>query len=468
MALDTVKKSDKKGEVVKGFVSQLTAGGKEKQGGGGGGGAPAGGGKEGVSPVAAVPQGMRRDGTKPPKVLLNEFCSKQKIPRPGLATIEEKGGGGFRGKFILHAKDGGSATVRTTKEVYRTAQEAQDAAAVLGLFVVAGDRRMDRLMPAEFVPLWKEAAEDEAARGRKEAEVAQRRAEQGAREARKAKREALLPLFLSDNLRQMVEAALRQVRGELTSARAAAARSTGDGEVSSALRRLGWPARLAEQAAQRAGGDIGLAQDWLLLNAPAGEVPPGYEASPALAMPFEVIRANKGSAAPPPPAEHSGQGVGQGAVAVTLSAAGAGRAAGADAGAAAVLVALGLGWAEARVALARAGGDVFKAVRATEARESDEAGGAEGLEGAEVAEEEEVLAAIYGAQADGGAFEGAPGPEGRGRRWTLTLEVPAPHAPRRAARRVSFYLCRCVPGWLARCRAPAPSTRTRRIEIDPK
>lgn len=109
MALETVKKSDKKGEVVKGFVSQLTGaagGGKDKQGGGKGGttATPGVAGAAGSVPVAAVPQGVRRDGTKPPKVLLNEFCSKQKIPRPGLATMEEKGGSGFRGKFILHAK----------------------------------------------------------------------------------------------------------------------------------------------------------------------------------------------------------------------------------------------------------------------------------------------------------------------------------------------------------------------------
>ncbi|KAJ1487389.1 hypothetical protein T484DRAFT_1786757 [Baffinella frigidus] len=217
-ALDTVKKSDKKGQVVKGFVAQLAGaagGGKDKQGGGGGGAAAAagggggggGGGAAGTGLLAAAPvgigfRGARRDGTKDPKVLLqefcskqtiarplvllSEFCSKQKIARPGVVTEAEKGG--FRGKFILHAKEGGSATVRTTKEVFATSDEAQQAAAVLGLFIVAGDRSKDmqnmhcRLMPPEYGSLWKGAEQDEAARTKKDADWAQRKAEQEAQE----------------------------------------------------------------------------------------------------------------------------------------------------------------------------------------------------------------------------------------------------------------------------------------------
>lgn len=112
-------------------------------------------------------------------------------------------------------QDGGSATVRTTKEVYKSASEAQDAAAVLGLFVVAGDRRMDRLMPSEFVPLWKEAAQDEASRAKREVEMSQRKAQQDALEAsRKAKREALLPLFLSESLRKVHTVTTRNVNSK--------------------------------------------------------------------------------------------------------------------------------------------------------------------------------------------------------------------------------------------------------------
>jgi hypothetical protein len=142
-ALTAVTKSDKKGEVVKGFVSQLTgkdkaagspvgAVGAKKKGESDGAAAAAGGGL-----LAAAPQNTYFQKT--PMILLKEHCQKQKMGKPRVETMEEKGGKGFKGKFILFATDkGGQATVRITKEVFATAQEAQEAAAVLGLYVVAG------------------------------------------------------------------------------------------------------------------------------------------------------------------------------------------------------------------------------------------------------------------------------------------------------------------------------------------
>jgi len=53
---------------------------------------------------------------------------------------------------------------------------------VLGLFLVAGDRRMDRVLAAEFVPLWKEAEEEDALRKKKDAEREKWRREQDERE----------------------------------------------------------------------------------------------------------------------------------------------------------------------------------------------------------------------------------------------------------------------------------------------
>jgi len=53
---------------------------------------------------------------------------------------------------------------------------------VLGLFLVAGDRRMDRVLTSDFVPLWKEAEEDDGLRKKKDAQRAIWKAEQDARE----------------------------------------------------------------------------------------------------------------------------------------------------------------------------------------------------------------------------------------------------------------------------------------------
>ena len=53
---------------------------------------------------------------------------------------------------------------------------------MLGLFLVAGDRRMDRVLASEFVPLWKEAEEEDALRKKKDAERDKWRREQEERE----------------------------------------------------------------------------------------------------------------------------------------------------------------------------------------------------------------------------------------------------------------------------------------------
>ncbi len=74
------------------------------------------------------------------------------------------------------------ATVRFTKALYASSEDAQQAAAVLGLFLVAGDRRMDRVLATEFVPLWKEAEEEDALRKKKDAEREKWRREQEERE----------------------------------------------------------------------------------------------------------------------------------------------------------------------------------------------------------------------------------------------------------------------------------------------
>ena len=156
-------------------------------------------------PSAAVT--ATRSSVKNPRTILNEFVQKHKLPKLSVTSRPERprpaadapsphvpdegesdtpwwenfkedfGAGeqdtvaGFRGKVVQHASDkDGKATVRLTKQLYPTADEAQQAAAVLGLFLVAGDRRMDRVLPADFVQLWRETEEDEVSRKKKEAQ----------------------------------------------------------------------------------------------------------------------------------------------------------------------------------------------------------------------------------------------------------------------------------------------------------
>ena len=66
---------------------------------------------------------------------------------------------------------------------------------------MAGDRRRDRVLAAEYVSLWTEAEDDERQRKEKEAEREKWRKEQEARDEKARKRqEAMTQLYLSDSL----------------------------------------------------------------------------------------------------------------------------------------------------------------------------------------------------------------------------------------------------------------------------
>lgn len=135
-ALAAVSKSDKKGAVVKGFVGDIVGGAKGVKGE-----AATAGGKskdaETAPLLAAVPKGEYFEKT--PRHLLQEFCQQNKLGKPKLLALEEKGGSGFRGKVVIHASSEGDAQVRTTEQTYPDSEEAQQQAAVMGLFLVSGD-----------------------------------------------------------------------------------------------------------------------------------------------------------------------------------------------------------------------------------------------------------------------------------------------------------------------------------------
>ena len=133
-ALKAAAKAAKKGEIVKGFVGQMAAGSGSD------------GAKSAVSATqsgkavaaadtgepklaAAAPKNVYAEKT--PRMLLQEFCNKQKLNKPVLKSLDQDGGG-FKGKFILHSKEkNGETEVRITKDAFPTSDEAQEWAAMM-------------------------------------------------------------------------------------------------------------------------------------------------------------------------------------------------------------------------------------------------------------------------------------------------------------------------------------------------
>ena len=393
-----------------------------------------------AGPLAAVT--TTRSTTKNPRTLLNEFCQKNKLPKVGINArpekakpppvaaaaadteefaddtpwwerykeepVEEGEVAGFRGKAIQHSADkDGKATVRFTKNLYATAEEAQQAAAVLGLFLVAGDRRMDRVLTSEFVPLWKEAEEDEAQRKKKEAEREKWRQEREAREAKMKKRdEALTQLYLSDALFRMLAQALRTYHAP------PAAEYLGDATpVLDELQKLGWNSEQARTGVRFGGGSVDAAVDHLCLCEPEERLPEKFRAHGG-AMPFQVVRSTAADAKADADGNEAAAGGGVGAAGKgrqragdkagsigSESKAGPGQAGGqVSAAGPEVLVAMGYEWPEVLEAVKASGGRLQEAACALAWRAGawEEGGGAGGGFSEDALEEKEALEAIYG------------------------------------------------------------------------
>lgn len=384
-----------------------------------------------------------RSTTKNPRTLLNEYCQKNKLPKVGITArpekakpaavaaaepqdgdddvpwwerykeepVEENQVAGFRGKAVQHAADkDGKATVRFTKTLYATAEEAQQAAAVLGLFLVAGDRRMDRVLTSEFVPLWKEAEDDDVQRKKKEAQREKWREEQEARDAKQRKRqEALTQLYLSDSLFSMLAEALR------TYSKGGTAELEGDvTPVLDELQRQGWTSEQARTGVRHGGANLDSAVDHLCLFEPESRLPDKFRAHGG-AMPFQVVRssatdAKAGAAGSEGPAGGAGAGLGgTGAgksgfarAGVDMSENKGNTTKGAPGGpdGPEVLVAMGHSWLDAAAAVSASGGQLQTAacLLAWQAGGWVE-GGVAGDLSEDAVEEKEALEAIY---VDGG------------------------------------------------------------------
>ena len=408
MALATVKKSDKKGEVVKGFVGELVGAAK-----GGGGGKDAGKGgveagkkkaaEEEAPLLAAVPKGQYFEKT--PRHLLQEFCQKNKLSKPKLLALEEKGGSGFKGKVVIHASSDSDAQVRTTEQSYPSSEEAQQQAAVMGLFLVAGDRRMDRILPVAYRSAWKSVEDAESQRRVGAEQREKKRDEMKEREERREKIEKKqTKLFMSEEIANLIINAVR----ELESSKAPPPPPAGDvaGQIVSELVSMGFSRNRAQHAVDVTGSsDKSSALDWLCIHCSDQEMPSSFKSRSA--MPFQIHAPVWGNGS---------SGGGHGSSGATGSAikgdgkVGAGeQSLGSVPGAAGgtkgknpigereVLIALGWDEREAEEAAGKGGEEVMRLFlsRMRIGGAEKEVGGGGGLS-EQAAEEKEALEAIYG------------------------------------------------------------------------
>ena len=410
-ALAAVNKSDKKGEVVKGFVNHIVASDASKSGtkmkessGSSSSLSEAGEAKL----AAAAPKNFYAEKT--PRMLLQEFCSKQKLNRPNLCSMEEKGGGGFKGKFILHSKEkSGEKEIRITKESYATPEEALEWASVMGLFVVAGDRRMDLLLPTAYRGFWKVLEEEDVIR-KKELEAAAARSEARQRREAREKREEddIQKLYMSEDLRRCVEDAIKLL-GDIELPPPKCVNQEEASAVSDQLTSMGFSSAYVRRAVSAVGGDLDRALDWLCIHVPENELPRSF--APKEDMPFQVVNFQK---PPEPPVQDLASGQKMQQSAVVSASASSDRL---EVGAARVLAAMGFPESDAAAALAVADGDGQAALWRLLAG----AGGCnEAVLTDAAVEEEEALQAIYAD--DFSAHDPAPSPVGGcGREWRVRL-----------------------------------------------
>ncbi|GAQ91802.1 ATP-dependent RNA helicase A [Klebsormidium nitens] len=156
---------------------------------------------------AAIPKYL----VKSPKQMLSEWCQKQKRPAPKFKLVEAEGGM-FRCRVVIpDPKDSEKDILLWWNEGAPNSEAAQQAAAVAGLHAVAGERRMDRILPDEFREQWRGLDEQAAQRKEREQKQAERRAAAAKRPL--PPRRTVQSVFMSEDNRQLVEGLIRDSQG---------------------------------------------------------------------------------------------------------------------------------------------------------------------------------------------------------------------------------------------------------------
>lgn len=121
--------------------------------------APARPGPAAPAPLMDVGSGAGYYAAKSPKLLLHEWCLKEKLPKPRYKAVPAAALGRWRCRVVLpHPRQADADAILFLPEeaAAATEEEAAQRGAVVGLHRLAGDRALHSLLPEQYRGLWKE------------------------------------------------------------------------------------------------------------------------------------------------------------------------------------------------------------------------------------------------------------------------------------------------------------------------
>ena len=231
---------------------------------------------------------------KSPKMLLHEWCLKEKIPRPKYKPISGESEGSWRCRVVLpHPKRADKDTILFLKESVPSEEDAMQRAAVVALHHLAGDRSLERVLPADYRDQWRTLAEQAHAREMAMASSARRKEAQAARAAAAAKRRGPATVYMTEDKRQLLSNILQDARAETGEYRDAACcpeGSEGREIVVQELEALGFKRDDAQRALDAIPmfENVSSALDWLCLHLPESSLPARF-APGAAGKPISVL-----------------------------------------------------------------------------------------------------------------------------------------------------------------------------------
>ncbi|PRW33164.1 P-loop containing nucleoside triphosphate hydrolase isoform A [Chlorella sorokiniana] len=421
-------------------VAAAAAPGKQ-QGKAAAGGAGAAGGSGAAAAAAASGPKLMDIGSKAgfyeaksPKLLLHEWCLREKVPRPRYRPSATEGGL-WKCKVVLpHPKKQELDVVVFLDDAQAapSEEEAEQRAAVAALHRVQGDRALDRILPRPYVVQWKDLEQQHQERQQRAAQAAERQRAAAERQRAAAKRQQPAAVIMADDKRKLVEGIISELQAEAggsASGSLAAEGTSGGGDGADGWASLDAPAGASAEAAaalteelvllgfgqqdaaaavaavgSTSGGAPSLsdALDWLCVRLPEDRLPKNF-APGAAGKPVSIIRrADGGSAGNLGPASRGGSfATGLDAAAEAAEAAAAAEGLLEDP-AVAELAQYGYPPAEAAAALEQTGGHVQRALAVLHARLAAAATGADGAAAAAAAVE---AAAVASSAADEAALE---------------------------------------------------------------
>lgn len=219
---------------------------------------------------------------KSPKLLLQEWCAKERTPRPRYKALPGSAGRHRARVVIPHPKKSelDRLLVLPDQQAAEDEEEAQQRAAVLGLHAVAGDRALDTLLPPAYRDLWRLLGEQAARHEQKERSAAERfakaQARQKAEAARQARGSAAGKIVMTEQHRKLVSDALGAL--QLDGGDEEESQDESDSDAPSAvaeLAALGFQRADAARAARALGpsAPVDALLDWLCRHLPESALP---------------------------------------------------------------------------------------------------------------------------------------------------------------------------------------------------